>query len=202
MSLTLRATLLIFIISVSVHAENRTLALYSGPARGLDAESSLAMRAELQRLLEPAGLDVVWQAAPERRYGQDFDLVAVASFDGSCSPAEVLPPISTASLADTVITDGRVLPFFHIDCPRLIQMLGSQVAPSVLGRALGRVIAHELYHIVAHTPEHQDSGVAKAVFSISDLKNSRFAFDSWSIDRMRPPAIANSSTVSTEAGGR
>lgn len=200
MSLTLRATLLALVLSVSVHAaENRTLALYSGPVRGLDSESANAMRAELQRLLTTADIDLVWRKTADRKSTEVFDLVAVASFDGSCSRSEPVPPVSTVSLADTSITDGRVLPFLHVDCTRLIQMLGSQVEPAVFGRALARVIAHELYHIVSHTAEHQEKGIAKAVFSVNDLKNPRFEFDIWSLDRMRAPtATVASDSVSSE----
>jgi hypothetical protein len=80
-------------------------------------------------------------------------------------------------------------------------MLGAQVESPILGRALGRVIAHELYHIVGQTAEHHDTGVAKAVFSIRDLKNPRFEFDAWSLDRMRLPSLADSEER-IEASGR
>jgi hypothetical protein len=164
------------------------------------------MRTELQRLLTPADIDVIWKANADRKSGEVFDLVAVASFDGMCSPAAAVPPVSTVSLADTSITDGRVLPFFHVDCTRLIQMLGSQIEAPAFGRALARVMAHELYHIVSHTAEHQERGVAKAVFSVNDLKNPNFEFDIWSLDRMRPPSttIASDAASSelTESAGR
>ncbi|HYR43293.1 MAG TPA: hypothetical protein VER98_09735 [Terriglobia bacterium] len=69
-------------------------------------------------------------------------------------------------------------------------MLGTRVEPSVLGRALGRVAAHEIYHIVAQTTEHQESGIAKAAFSVRDLTANRFELDSSSLWRMRPPMTA------------
>src|SRR5438105_4755644 len=100
MSLAPRALLLALLVSVSLQAETRTLALYAGPVHGLDAETSSAMRAELQRLLAPADLDIVWKTPSERKSGEDFDLVAVASFDGSCSPFESQAAVSTATLAD------------------------------------------------------------------------------------------------------
>jgi len=192
MSLTLRATLLIICLSVCAQAQTRTLALYFGPARGLDAGSSVMMRAELQRLLDPAGLEVAWKDSADHHAGDDYALVAVGSFEGSCSAAEpVLTPVSAvdtvARLADTSISDGRVLPFFHVDCARLVRMLGSGADKALLGRALARVIAHELYHIVAGTAEHQYSGVAKAAFSVRDLVTPRFEFDMMSLDQMKPP---------------
>jgi hypothetical protein len=192
---------LVFLFSVLAQAESRTLALYTTPPRGLDNESVGVMRAEVQRLLAPAGLDVVWKTTADRKSGEEYELVAVASFDGSCSSLVPAPAASSVSLADTSISDGRILPFFHVDCQRLLQMFGTQVESPILGRALGRVIAHELYHIVGQTTEHHDTGVAKAVFSIRDLKNPRFDFDAWAIDRMRPPSLANSEER-IEASGR
>lgn len=193
MLLTLRALLLVLFISAGVQGQTRTLALYSGSAQGLNPESRLAMRTELQRLLAPAGLDIVWKNFGERRTGEDFELIAVVSFEGLCSAAQpVLLPVR-ASLADTSISEGRILPFFQIDCSRVIQMLGPHTEPFVVGRALARVMAHEIYHIVARTADHHDSGVAKASFSVRDLTNPRFEFDPWSLARMRPPAVARAS---------
>jgi len=204
MSLTLRATLLIICLSVCAQAQTRTLALYAGPARGLDAESSFTMRAELQRLLDPAGLEVTWKNSADHHAGDAFELVAVGSFEGSCSATEpVLTPVSAVdaviSLADTSISDGRVLPFFRVDCTRLLRILGAGTDKAMLGRALARVIAHELYHIVAGTAEHQNTGVAKAAFSVRDLTTPRFDFDVSSLGQMKPPQTKALSIA--QAGG-
>jgi hypothetical protein len=205
MSLTLRAVLLVCCLSVLAHAQARMLALYAGPARGLDDHANLMMRAELQRLLTPAGLEVAWKNSAEHKAGDNFELVAVGSFEGSCSVAEqVLTPVNVvetvASLADTSISDGHILPFFHIDCRRLVRMLGSGPDKALLGRALARVIAHELYHIVAGTADHRDSGVAKATFSLRDLVTPRFDFDMLSLAQMKPVSVAR--TADYEASGR
>src|SRR5437763_14900524 len=134
MSLPLRAALLVVFAGVCAQAQTRTLGLYAGPARELDIQSRLVMQAELRRLLAPAGIEVVGRDSAARRSGEDSELIAVSSFEGSCS-LEERPQISAgASLADTSISDGHVLPFFRVDCPRLIHMLGRHVHSSVLGR--------------------------------------------------------------------
>jgi hypothetical protein len=185
-------------------AQTRTLALYGELPRDLDRESGSFMREELQRLLEPAGLDIVWKHLSDKKAGENFDLVVVVSFVGSCSVDRSVSITPTAvSLADTSISDGRILPFFRIDCPRILGMLGSSVDPAVVGRALARVAAHEVYHIVAQTAEHQEKGVAKASFSARDLTSARFDLDAWSLSRMRAPAIAEASeSTSTADSGR
>jgi hypothetical protein len=208
MSMTLRALLLIICLSVCAKAQTRTLALYTGPARGLDADSSFAMRTELQRLLDPAGLEVTWKNSADHQAGDDFELVAVGSFEGSCSVAEpALTPATfvaqVSSLADTSISDGRVLPFFHVDCTRLVRMLGPGIDRALIGRALARVIAHELYHIVAGTAEHHNTGVAKASFTFRDLISPRFDFDMLSLAQMKPISIAQTNdSDDSDASGR
>jgi len=159
------------------------------------------MRSELQRLLEPAGIEVFWKDIAERKTSEDFELIAVASFEGWCSPSVTTSAPVTVKLADTSITDGHILPFFRVDCTRVVQLLGSQVESAMFGRALGRVIAHEIYHIISHTAEHHDTGVAKAVFSARDLKDPRFEFDPLSLGRMGARPVAGVSD-SSEASGR
>src|SRR5262245_23552333 len=200
MSLTLRAMLLVLFVSVCSQAQTRTLALYAGSARGLDTESVAALRIELQRLLAPAGIEVSWKDIADPRTGEDFELLAVASFEGSCSPSGPTSMPINVKLADTSITDGHILPFFRVDCTRVVQLLGSQPDSSMLGRALGRVIAHEIYHIVGQTAEHHDTGVAKAVFSARDLRNPRFEFDPWSLARMGATSVAGILRGSEAAG--
>src|SRR6516164_5617416 len=200
---TLRATLLILCLSICAQAQTRTLGLYADPPRDLDSQSNAVMHEELQRLLAPAGIEIVWKQLKDRKSGENFDLVAVTSFAGSCATDNWVSVVSTpVSLADTSVSDGHVLPFFRIDCPRVLGMLGSQVDSAVLGRALARVAAHEIYHIVAQTAEHQEKGVAKASFSSRDLTAVRFDLDVWSLTLMHPPSVAQapgSSTADSES---
>ena len=201
MTMAIRAALLIICLSVCAHAQTRTLALYSGPARGLDDESRTALQSELQRLLAPAGLHLIWKQPTDRKAGEDFDFVTVVSFQGLCSPADfssTAPVSGGASLADTSVAHGRVLPFFHVDCARVATMLRPEAEPSrvqsrhaLFGRALARVMAHEIYHIVGQTAEHQERGIAKAALSMRDLTAPRLDFDLWSLTLMRPPSVAS-----------
>jgi hypothetical protein len=45
-----------------------------------------------------------------------------------------------------------------------------------MGRALGRVLAHELYHIFANTTRHAADGVGKPAYSVADLLSADFRF--------------------------
>jgi len=129
-------------------------------------------------------------------YDEGFDMVAVASFDGNCSADELMPlrPTTGVSRAfgDTALgRDRQVQPFFHVDCDHIIRTLRPSLdhfsVPMrrvIFGRALARVITHELYHIIARTTEHAESGVAKPSFSSEDLMTERFDFSHASIERL------------------
>ena len=45
------------------------------------------------------------------------------------------------------------------------------------GRALGRVLAHELYHIFANTAAHSSSGAGKSKFTVQELLSPEFVFE-------------------------
>ena len=198
----LLAVLLSLAFAVPAGAENRTLGLYAGHADGLGAASVETVRSELQRLLTPVGFDLIWRDSAQRKSGEDFDLVVVSSFDGSCSandlpPSSAVPALNSVILADTSVSGSRVLPFFRVDCGQLIRMLAPSLKPlsvavrqTTVQRALARLMAHEIYHIVAQTTGHQSSGIAKASFSLRDLMADRFEFDIWSLSQMKPqPAV-------------
>jgi len=206
MKAMVRAALLMLCISLYAGAQSRSLALYAGEANGLDASAIQAAQKELRRLVAPTGVDVVWKDLTSRKSGEQFDEIVVMTFSGSCSDlAASLVPGSLQSpqmiLADSSVSDGHVLPFLRIDCGYLVQILAPTLRSlntsqrnDVLGRALARVMAHEIYHIVGETTAHQAKGVAKASFSVRDLTGGEFDFDSWSLAQMRSPrpAVAQS----------
>ena len=56
------------------------------------------------------------------------------------------------------------------------------------GRAMARVVAHELYHVLMRTTEHARAGVARSCFSTSDLLTERFEFEGATLARLRHTA--------------
>ncbi len=44
----------------------------------------------------------------------------------------------------------------------------------VFGRALARVVAHELYHIFVRTVDHSSDGICKSAFSVQELLGDDF----------------------------
>jgi hypothetical protein len=159
------------------------LGLYFAHAQSLDAVSTEMARREMQRLLAPAGVELVWNQAD-----REVARAIVAAFDDSCSIDTLPAPLSgnaDAALAESSVSStGRVLPYFHVNCSRLIQTLTPALLPldvplrrMVFGRALGRVMAHEVYHILSQRRGHDATGVTKASFTLEDLTSRQFEFD-------------------------
>jgi hypothetical protein len=66
------------------------------------------------------------------------------------------------------VNHGEVMPYAEIQCDQIrTGLAGVRLGPSqkdrqrALGLALGRVVAHELYHVLAKTTAHAEHGLAK-----------------------------------------
>jgi len=192
------AKLLVFTMvcfSVCAHAQTQTLAVYSRNATTLDSLTQHSLNDELTRLLSPADIQVVWRTQ-NREQREETGRLVVGSFDGDCSvenlPTYTSPLAKTATLAESSMSGGRVIPYFTVDCARVIRTLSPTLEhlsvpfrSAVLGRALARVIAHEIYHIVADTIDHEESGLSKAQLSLEDLIATKFSLSPGSLRRIR-----------------
>jgi len=54
----------------------------------------------------------------------------------------------------------------------------------VFGRAIARVLAHELYHVLARTESHAAKGVAQRALSGSDLAADQLGLNPEDLDLM------------------
>jgi hypothetical protein len=170
--------------------------------------TSAAMRQETGALLKSAGYTLSWDG----HESPDANLV-VLEFAGDCSAPSAPAPTATTvhrgdSLATTTVQDGVVLPFARIDCAAVQGTLGPLLAHEAparrsyfYGRAIGRLIAHELYHVLAQTRDHAVSGIGKPCFSAADLVSDRFEFETVALDRLRHTSI-DTSAPSSDFSGR
>jgi len=135
-----------------------------------------ALRREVDLLMAPSGLHFAWTslAANDQRV---WTALAIVKFSGRC---EALPFATNSQsgqrLGWTHISNGMVLPFAEVDCDAIrayllkdLSMLPVRSREKVLGRAVGRVMAHELLHIFAETAAHSDHGVDHPTLPISEL---------------------------------
>jgi hypothetical protein len=143
-----------------------------------------ALRDEVDSLMAPMGLRFDWHSLTEFSTSRASAAVVVVHFEGHCDVNSlVMRGNQVGSLGWTEITDGEILPFTHVDCERVrtflqTTLLGyrAQDRQRAYGRALGRVLAHELYHVYGDTPKHSARGVAKEKYSVEDLLAASFQF--------------------------
>ncbi len=144
-----------------------------------------SMKQEVEKLLRPARLAIAWQMESENRGNLSFAGLAVLRFKGNCRAegwrrvvSDLAIPGESTPLGMTRVSAGRVLPYSEIECDEVRQALaylpaGSHDIQQALGLALGRVVAHELYHVFAHTTGHARAGLARAAESLQDLVSTR-----------------------------
>ncbi|MEO8369212.1 MAG: hypothetical protein ABI806_08435 [Candidatus Solibacter sp.] len=123
--------------------------------------------------------------------GDSADLVIV-KFSGKCvlEPAGYLYD-ERGPMAFTYSTDGVVQPFSAVACDKVTSairpaMSGGDFAKAdmLLGRALGRVLAHEVVHMLSKSGEHGRAGVAKTSLSGSQLIAPELRLGAADLERM------------------
>lgn len=161
------------------------LTIYTRFAHPPSALSIGYMKTELNAVMLPFNLRFDWRSL-ERANGHEVAAeIVVVSFQGVCRGNTALPGGPAAgTLGATHIADGEILPFADVDCDKIREVMTPSLAvsppverESLLGRAMARVLAHELYHFLAHTTKHASSGIAKATYTGADLSCNRFRFD-------------------------
>jgi hypothetical protein len=153
-------------------------------------EASPAMRSALQEELEtimtPMGFRFEWRDLHEAVAAQASVELAVVTFKGHCDASSLAPAgkYVPGPLGWTHVSDGTILPFSDVDCDSIRQFLQHELmrfpAPQrelILGRAIARVLAHELYHIFADTKQHGAVGIGKESYSVQDLLSTDFRFE-------------------------
>ena len=143
------------------------------------SQSFEAMRLELESLLRPVGLKFNLQLRDQMAEAQQFADLVLFKMKGSCIMDSL--PIGALSdergpLAMAYASDGEVLHFGEVECDRIRESLSraggrfpSGDIQSTLGRALGLVIGHELYHMLANSTKHTKNGVTKESLSAREL---------------------------------
>jgi hypothetical protein len=203
-----RSLALFAIVSISAAASEPppvgsiTIYLKSGAA---EVAAVGYMKRELSGLMQTAGYRLEWvnasAAIPDVRNGR----LVVLALTGDCTvrrdSLEPSEDFGIESLASTPVSDGEILPFSTLHCDTLNRVIGGALAgasdprrPWLYGRAMARLAAHELYHVLTNTRGHSQEGVSKPCFSARDLLADHFEFESAALAKMRHGAPADIST--------
>lgn len=142
-------------------------------------ESVGELQREVRQLFKPSGLRLDLRLRSELRDNDVFDDIVVVTFKGNCllptDPA-LLDERGPGPLAFAHTADGRIQPFSEVGCDSVRRAVESALwgdqrrnRDQLFGRALGRVVAHELVHMLAQTNTHAKSGVFKPSLSGTQL---------------------------------
>jgi hypothetical protein len=148
---------------------NSPLTLVISTERPLAAATVAEMHREMDKLMLQASIRVEWRELSEFVAGTEVHDLVLVKFRGNCriQPTPVYLD-ERGPMAFTHTSDGEVLPFSEVLCDRVGVAAQSAMAggefgrrDELLGRALARVLAHELYHIRGKCNEHGHMGVAR-----------------------------------------
>jgi hypothetical protein len=161
----------------------------------------LALQDEVESIMAPIGLRFEWRDLAQTQGHEVSAELAVVTFKGRCDTAGLMAHSRfEGALGWTHVSDGQILPFTDVNCDLVREFVQSGLLTfrtgnreERYGRALGRVLAHELYHIFANTTRHGSEGVAKESYSVQDLLSDDFQFqakESRMLQSNRPrPAV-------------
>lgn len=151
------------------------------------------MKRELGSILKDSGIRLDWRDRSGVGSSESFADLAVVKFHGVCDVGDFSgDDAGSGPLAFTHRSDnGVILPFSEVDCNRVqwsvrgaMSRAGRGRAETLFARALARVLAHELYHVLAGTESHASRGIAQRALSGADLISDQLELDQDQLDHM------------------
>ena len=140
-----------------------------------------AMQSETSGIWQSYGVQIQWPASPQElrctRVHGTFD-VLVEYQRSSTSNAPRSSVLGSTHLAPAAIERAGIYVDYdetehlisELSASRLIPLVGHpDVGPADIGRALGRVLAHEIGHVLLDAPRHQPWGLMRRSFAPDDL---------------------------------
>jgi hypothetical protein len=176
-------------------AEGITIVLdFQGPR---SEQSVTEMKHEFAGIMKDSTVHFDFQSRGQAEQTVSSDVLVVVKFKGKCvfEPAPYLLD-ERGPMAFTYSTDGTVQPFSEVACDRVTQAMRSAMSGGdfakgdvLLGRALGRVLAHEVVHILTKSAQHGAAGVAKTALSGSQLIAPELLLDADDLQRISEHAF-------------
>jgi hypothetical protein len=159
---------------------------------------------EVGQLFREADFKVEW-AKPEEVAGLTaFAKLVVVRV---CAPVEEPGGVRVTGggrpLGSTQVVNQRILPFIRIYPERVEGLVGRSTLSSqplhrrlLIGRALGRILAHELYHVLAETLDHGNRGVTQSHLGVEELVWTNLGFEAHELRRMSERSLPGISRAS------
>lgn len=161
---------------ISASAADRATIVLSSPEKA--SELSLVVLKKELAIIPDLNLDLTWITPAQITMGVELQRPIQIRLIGRCDLAGA--PLQNSRqrgpFAWAHVSDGRVLPFIDVDCDRIRNALFStmwgedfQHRDFLLGRALARIIAHELHHVVNSEVHHSEEGLAQPRLTAASL---------------------------------
>jgi hypothetical protein len=155
--------------------------------------SVVEMKREFAGIMKDTALRFDFRSRSQASREALSDLLVVR-FTGKCR----LEPVGylydeRGPMAFTYSTDGIVQPFSEVACDQVTSAVRSAMAGGdfanadvLLGRALGRVLAHEVMHMLSKSAVHGRTGVARTALSGSQLIAPELWLGPADLERIHP----------------
>ena len=164
-----------FALQLASAADSVTIVLSAQPSA---SNLSIAVLEQELAAIPDLHLKLSWLRSENLTTGIELDRPVQVRLMGRCNLAGV-PETGTRQpgpYAWAHVSDGRVLPFIEVDCDRIRTALFStmwgedfQHRDFLLGRALARIIAHELHHVLDNAVHHSQEGLAQPRLTAASL---------------------------------
>jgi predicted nucleotidyltransferase len=193
----MRSVALFLLFVASSQAATRRVTVLVNFEKPHSEVSVKALQHELTELLEPVGVTVDLMLKSDIPKNPEFSELAVFEMKGSCSMSNTPRsfddlPDERGPLAMSYTSDGQVLHFGEVECDRVRQCLQRITGRSepekhqaAYGKALGIVIVHELYHMIAGAKGHTKGGLTKESLSAEELLDSKLSLPRLVLDALK-----------------
>jgi len=170
-----------------------------------------AMAREMDALYRDIPVSIGWHDLSGYHSRVVAPRIVFIYFKGDCR-APRLPPhqfVEGLALAGINRVDGRMLPVVTVDCDRTANYIWSSMSgaervngDTAFGRALARVLAHELYHFLTGATKHTRSALFRASIPASSLLSRELRFLPEEVaDLSHALAPASLTAAATGTGG-
>jgi hypothetical protein len=194
-----RAAAMLLMAGAAAAAEPRLVVVLAFEEEASDTVLS-AMQGEVDRIFARARADVdvlVLRGSLEVRHA---DRIIHMDVKGTCTSAFLRRRRTPATLAAMFGVDRELQPIGSLDCRALSAYIGT-VTPTVYGRALGRVLAHEIYHYITQRREHSERGLFAPALSDISLTGSELSFTDNDLNTLNGSLVRiRSSAAETDSG--
>jgi hypothetical protein len=181
----LASVVAVLVLSAQVLASTRasdnhprvvTLLLYVDVPQEASTNSVEIMKRELQELLNSTTLRFDFIDPESAKAPAYFQTLVSVRLTGTCNVELRAIDPSHGPLAFAHSSDGRILPFVEVKCDRVRNHVRAAFwgpdtdrSEYLYGRALARVLAHELYHVLTGRKEHTSMGLTRKSLSGNEL---------------------------------